>query len=87
MKNSKFDAKKFFTNRAQQIKVDFTKKKISEYEKDEYEHLLGKPKLFTKGKIGSFYPSNKVSKLLTFKDEMNTIAHDGLDSNPQNENA
>ena len=39
---------------------------------DDYEHL-GKPKMFTKGKIGSFYPTNKVNKLLTFKNEMNTI--------------
>lgn len=87
MKNSKFDAKKFFTNRAQQIRVDFNKKKLSEFEKDEYEHLLGKPKLFTKGKIGNFFPSNKVNRLLTFKDEMNTIANDGAEANPQNETA
>ena len=54
-------------------------------EKDEYEHLLGaqlgKPRLFTKsGKVGNFYPTNKVNKLLTFKDEMNTINNDGIDS-------
>ena len=58
-------------------------------EQDEYEHLLGvtlgKPKTFTKGKIGSFFPSSKVNRLLTFKDEMNTIANDGLDTQPQNE--
>ena len=60
---------------------------MSEYEKDEYEHLLGKPKSFTKGKIGNFFPSNKVNRLLTFKDEMNTIANDGFDTNPQNETA
>jgi len=84
MKNSKFDARKFFSNRAQEYKVNFTKKKIAEYEVDDYEHL-GKPKLFTKGKIGNFYPTNKVNKLLTFKDEMNTIADDGIDTRPQND--
>lgn len=41
---------------------------------DDYQHL-GKPKLFTKGRIGTFYPTNKVNRLLTFKNEMNTI-HD-----------
>ena len=60
---------------------------MAEIEKDSYEHLLGKPKLFTNGKIGAFFPTNKVNKLLTFKDEMNTIANEGLDTNPQNETA
>jgi hypothetical protein len=32
MKNSKFDARKFFSNRAQEFKVNFTKKKMAEFE-------------------------------------------------------
>ena len=47
---------------------------------DEYANL-GRPKLFTKGKIGTFYPTNKVNKLLTFKDEMNTIAAEPIENN------
>jgi hypothetical protein len=49
---------------------------------EDYEHL-GKPTLFTKGRIGSYYPTNNVNRLLTFKDEMNTIKVE--DKAPQNE--
>ena len=39
-------------------------------DRDEYDRLRPTLKLMTRGKIGNYFPTNKVNKLLHFRDEM-----------------
>ena len=70
-RNSKFDSKKFFSNRAQQKRVEFNRRKIQIMDEEKAKFMKTHNSRSQKaGKIGNFYPMNHLNKLMTFRQEM-----------------